>query len=352
MWDKSQKPATVDDVARLAGVSKATAARVLGRYGSSSVETRAAVHAAASTLNYRPMGSVRSLNATRSESIGVISRNVANPGFAVALEGIMAVGGGAGVSVVVAGSEYETDLEKAAIELLLDKRVDALVVSPANGTVTEHLHSAARSGVPIVLWERRVNGLDVPIVTSDMAGAGRIVGRHLIGLHHRRVGYVATFPHRRPYLLGDDIGASVITDRLEGLYGAYVEGGIPPSTDLVRFAARTSAAIQRTVIELLDEDDPPTVLVASDGQIGLEMLTAIRTRGLSIPRDVSMLMFESAPWATLVDPPLTVVVQPTYDMGRTAAEVALASIGSESVRRVPLFPAELVLRDSVGPARS
>jgi LacI family transcriptional regulator len=351
MWDRSQKPATVDDVARLAGVSKATAARVLGRYGSSSVAARAAVHAAAASLGYRPNASARAMNTGKSESIGVISRNVANPGFAVALDGIMAVGGGAGVSVVVAGSEYEIALERAAIELLLNKRVDALVVSPAHGGVTEHIHSAHRAGVPIVLFERRVDGLDVPVVESDMAGAGRVVGRHLKSLGHTRVGYVSTFPYAGPYRLGDEIGSSVITDRLRAIYGTYAEAGIRPSTELTRFASRTPAAIQSAVIALLDHDDPPTALIASDGQIGLEMLTALRARGVSIPQDLSVIMFEEAPWATLVDPPLTVVVQPTYDMGRTAAEVALASIGAEArVRRVPLFPAELVLRDSVGPA--
>ena len=350
MRNRSQKPATVDDVARLAGVSKATAARVLGRYGSSSVATRAAVHAAAASLSYRPNASAKAMNTGKSESIGVVSRNVANPGFAVALEGMMAVGGGAGVSVVVAGSEYNIDLEKAAIELLLNKRVDALIVSPANGTVTEHLHSAHRAGVPVVIWERRANGLDVPVIEADNSGAGRVVGRYLRGLGHTRVAYISTFPHSGPYQLGVDIGASVITDRLNAIYGAYSDAGVRPSTDLVRFPARTSGAIQRTVIELLDLDDPPTVLIASDGQIGLEALTALRARGVSIPRELSLLMFEDPPWATLVDPPLTVVVQPTYDMGRTAMEVALASIDAESpVRRVPVFPAELVVRDSVGP---
>lgn len=350
MRERSPQQATVVDVARLAGVSKATAARVLGRYGSSSVKTRTEVHAAAATLNYRPNASAKTVNTGRSESIGVISRNVANPGFAIALDGIMAVGGGAGVSVLVAGSEYDIDLERAAIELMLNKRVDALIVSPARGAVTEHLHSAQLAGVPIVLWERRVSGLEAPVVASNVAGGGRVLGRYLRSLGHTRLGYISTFPHPRRYELGDEIGSSVITDRLRGIYGSYAQAGTRPSTELVRFAARNPAAIQQAVIELLDLDNPPTVLIASDGQIGLEMLAAVRARGLSIPRDLSLVMCEDTPWATLVDPPLTVLVQPTYDMGRTAAEVALASISAESrPRKIPLFPADFLVRDSVGP---
>lgn len=352
MRDRSQKPATVDDVARAAGVSKATAARVLGRYGSSSVSTRAAVHAAAAALNYRPNASARAMNTGRSELIGVISRNVGNPGFAVALDGMMAVGAGAGVSVIVAGTEFQIDLERAAIDVLLSRRVDALIVSPSHRGVTEHLHSAHDAGVPIILWERRVDGLDVPVVQSDMARAGRVVGRHLRSLGHTRLAYVSTFPHSEPYRWKDAVGSTEISDRLQAIYGVFVEAGETPSTDLVRFPARNPAAIQRAVLELLDADDPPTALIASDGQIGLEAFTVLRSRGVSIPDAMSFVMFEDPAWASLVDPPLTVVVQPTYDMGRTAAEVALASIGTdELVKRLPLFPADLVLRDSVGPVR-
>lgn len=291
------------------------------------------------------------MNTGRSELIGVISRNVGNPGFAVALDGIMAVGAGAGVSVVMAGTEYDINLEKAAIEVLLSRRVDALIVSPSHRAVTEHLHSAQDAGVPIVLWERRVNGLNVPVVQSDMTGAGRQVGRYLRSLGHTRVGYISTFPHPTAYTLGDEVGSSEISDRLQAIYAALAEGGARSSTDLVRFAQRTPAAIQQALVDLLDQDDPPTAFIASDGQIGLEAFTVLRARGVSIPDQLSFVMFEDPPWASLVDPPLTVVVQPTYDMGRTAAEVALASIEDEGhSRHLPLFPADLILRDSVGPA--
>lgn len=352
MRDRSQKSATIDDVAQLAGVSKATAARVLGKYGSSSVKTRAAVHAAAAELNYRPNAAAKAMNTGKSEAIGVISRNVGNPGFALALEGMMAVAAGAGVNVIVAGTEFDTDLEREAIESLLNKRVDALIVSTAHSAVTEHLHSARSAGVPIVLWERRVEGLDAPVVASDMVSAGRLVGHHLRGLGHLRVGYVSTFPHPGPYTLGDETGSPVIADRLRAIYSSYADAGFSASTDLVRFAARSSSAIQQAVVSLLEHPNPPTALIASDGQIGLEMLSVLRMRGVSVPKDISVVMFEDAPWAALVDPPLTVVVQPTYDMGRTAAEVALASIGSPSVRPVPTFPTQLILRESLGPAPS
>jgi LacI family transcriptional regulator len=308
------------------------------------------VHAAAAELNYRPNASAKAMNTGRSESIGVISRNVGNPGFSLALDGILAVAAGAGVSVIVSGTEFEIDLEQQALELMLNKQVDALIVSPADGRVTKHLQSARDAGVPIVLWERRVNGLEVPVVESDNAGAGRVLGRYLMDLGHSRVGYLTTFPNEWRYQLGDDVGSSVISDRLQGLYGSFAKAGVRPSTDLVRFAARTQAAIQHAVIELLDHPNPPTLLVASDGQIGLEMLAVLRARGISVPSELSVVMFEDPAWTTLVEPALTVVVQPTYDMGRTAAEVALASIGAETaLRRVPLFPAELVLRDSVAP---
>ncbi|MGO4586612.1 LacI family DNA-binding transcriptional regulator [Arthrobacter sp. 2RAF6] len=351
MWEWSRKSATVDDVARLAGVSKATAGRVLGRYGSSSVTTRAAVHAAAAALDYRPNAAAKTMNTSRSELIGVISPIVTTSRFALVLDGITAVCREAGMGVITAGSEYDVALDRAAIELLLNKRVDAIIASPAHGSNTEHLHAAHRIGVPIVLLERHISELEVPTIESDTAGAGRKLGRHLRSLGHTRVGYISTSRHPERYRLGDQVGSSVTTDRLQAIYGSYAEAAIRPSTDLVRFTSRSPAAIQQAVIELLGNELPPTALIADDEQVGLEMLTVIRSRSISIPRELSLVMLEDTPWATLIDPPLTVVRQPTYDMGRTAAVVALASIGAEAdLPRVPLFPAELLLRKSVGPA--
>jgi LacI family transcriptional regulator len=151
--------------------------------------------------------------------------------------------------------------------------------------------------------------------------------------------------------LGKDVGSSVATETLREIYGCFAKVGKPSSKDLVGFAARTPAAIQQAVTDLLDQDDPPAALIASDGQTGLERLTILRARGVAIPQQLSVIMFEDAPWAALFESAITIIVQPTHDMGRTEAEVAFALIDSDTPpRRFLRLPADLVVRESVGPA--
>src|SRR3954447_13799090 len=140
------RPKTVADVARAANVSKATAARVLGGYGVVSDPVRASVTAAPQALDYRPNELARSMTTGRSGIIGVVVGDIENPFFSLAVRGISDAARLAGFNVIIANSGEELDAEKSAVDLLIGKRVDGLIVTPARCDSIEHLRHVRRAG--------------------------------------------------------------------------------------------------------------------------------------------------------------------------------------------------------------
>jgi LacI family transcriptional regulator len=342
---------TVADVARLAGASKATASRALGGYGRVSEKTRANILAAAAELGYTANGLARAMNTGRSDSLGVVSRGVFNPLWQESFLAMTAVTRDAGMTLLFAASDYEVENERLAIELLASKRVDALIVSAVDSDETQHLHAVHNQGMPIVLFERRIPSLDVPVIEAQFEEASSELASLLMRFGHRRVGFVSTLakPEMR-YQLGTGLGVSTIEQRLEGIFNTFARDGLVPSTDLVRLPDRNRAAIREAFLELLSLPDRPTVLIASDSLIAEVMIAVVRERGLRVPVDISLAMYDDPGWATLLEPPMTVISQPNEEMGRAAATLAIASINNADLI-VPTFQASLTLRGSVGPNR-
>ncbi|HST72847.1 MULTISPECIES: LacI family DNA-binding transcriptional regulator [Kocuria] len=342
---------TVADVAREARVAKATAARALGGYGAVSDAARSRVLAAADALGYRPNELARSMNTGRSHTIGVVVGDIENPYFGVATRGISDTAKAGGYDVILINTDEEVEAEVDAVRVLLDKRVDGLVVAPCSSWSTGHLAEVTASGRPLVLLDRRLDGLGVDAVEADMVPAARECTRHLVEAGHERIAYVSTADEPAGgYRFGAPLQASPVTDRLAGMAAALDEAGLPRRPEYVRLGARTEADVRRVTRELLEAPEPVTAVIASDSLVGVSVLTAVRELGLRVPEDLSFVMFDDLPWTTLVDPPITVVAQPTFDIGTAAAAVLLERLeGHGGPPRTQSFPARLVRRGSVGP---
>ena len=337
---------TAADVARLAGVSKATATRALGGYGRVNSETRERVRDAARTLGYAANAAAITMNTGRSGSLGIVARGITNPVWHVAFQGIVDAAREQGLAVIFAGSEFDLEQERKAVDLMIGKQVDGLIVSAADRNDAEHIARVVAKGIPLVLWERRVPSVDAPVVEADVRPASVALARALIERGHRRIGFVSTLAlPTTPYSLGLELPASVIQDKVEGLLEPFVELGIEPPLDLIRFPERERDAVAGAFTSMLEDDDPPTALIASDSQIAEVMLEVVRGHALRVPMDMSLAMYDDLSWARLLDPPLTVIAQPNYEMGVHAARLAMGEQSSASA-----FSAELVLRESVGPA--
>ncbi|TLM87095.1 LacI family DNA-binding transcriptional regulator [Pseudarthrobacter sp. NamE5] len=347
-----RRDVTVADVAKAANVSKAQAARALGNYGAVSDDVRERVLAAAEELSYRPNELARSMNTGKSHTIGVVVGDIENPHFGLATRGITDTAKKSGYNVILVNTDEEQAAEVDAVQILLDKRVDGLIVAPASSTETEHLQSVYESGRPLVLLDRAANGLAAETVAVNTAGISYESTVHLLDSGHRRIAFISTLKSDSPFKAETQVDSSQISERLDGMFRAFSDKGLAFPHDLVRLNAGDADSIQKITRELLRMPDPATVVVASDGLIALSVLGAIQDLGLSIPEDVSFLMYDDFAWTRLTTPPLTVIAQPVYEMGVAAANALLRQIqGRKASGTAPAFEARLIHRGSVGPAK-
>ena len=347
----SRRAVTVADIARAAKVSKATAARALGDYGQVSDAVRSRVLAAAEELNYRPNALARSMNTGRSNTIGVVVGDIENPFFAHAMRGISDVASKAGYDVILTNSDEDVDAEEAAVDVLLDKQVDALIVAPASSARVAHLGAVGAAGRPLVLLDRRADGEPYDSVTVDNRSAAARATAELLAEGHRRIAFISTHDHpASQYTPGDRITMSSVADRVAGVLETLTAAGIPSPERNIRLDARRRG-VDVVARELLDDDDPVTAIIASDSLIAMTVFQTIRTLGLRIPDDVSLISFDNPEWTSITTPPLTVVEQPIYELGAAAARRALERIHGERVDDAAVvFDADLLRRSSVGPA--
>lgn len=343
---------TLDDVAASAGVSRATAARALGGYGRVGDATRTKVEAAAAALGYRPNTLARSMITGTTQTIGVVVADIDLSFFARAVRGIADAAKAAGFEVLLANSDEDAAKERAAVGVLLEKRVDGLIVSPAAARGAGHLVDLARRGVPLVLLDRGTAGVPSDVVCVDNQRAAQNATSHLLRLGHRRIAILIERDSalEAAALAGADPGAAgAMTSTLReiGWATALRSAGAAVSDDLIWRSAYDRQEARRVAAEGLAAADRPTAIVATDETMALGSLDAISSVGLRIPEDVSVVAFDDAAWATLLRPPLTVVAQPVYELGALAARRLIARIGGdEGPPEVKILDTSFILRGS------
>jgi LacI family transcriptional regulator len=359
-------PPTISEVAHDAGVGRATAARTLGGYGYVSPELRERVLAAAERLGYRANALARSMSTGVSHTLGVIVADIGNPFFAGVVRGISDASRARGFDTLVLSTHEDLAEEIAAMDVLMDKRVDGIIVaSTALGpTSSAHIEEARSRGIPVVLVDRAVPGLDdLDAVVIDNREASREAVAALIAAGHRRIGFVWGPPVaerlERRRELAEAAARNLWTDgeRLRGYLDALDDAGLPFDADLVMVGPKTEERAILEVERMLRLDDRVTALFCTETDAVTGALRAIRAAGLRIPADVSLIGFDDSSWAAVMDPPLTMIEQPMLALGTRAAEVLLASIdGSGDAAAPPVDPTgrhtldtRLIARESVAP---
>jgi DNA-binding LacI/PurR family transcriptional regulator len=347
---------TLPDVAQAAGVSTATAARALGGYGSVREETRLRVQAAAADLGYRANSLARSLITGSTNTVGVVLADIENSFFARALRGIADTAHTEGFEVVLVNSDEDLDNERSAVRVLTEKRVDGLVVCPADARDTSHLRGVVNAGIPLVLLDRRVPRLAADVVGIDNHAAAQEATAHLLAAGHKRVGLLTggnpllSEALHAPGLIGvERIAATTVGTRAAGYRDALKSAGLPLDPALISAEGFHREEAAMATRRMLDLPDPPTAILALDSVLALGVLQALRDRGLSCPDDVSLVGFDDAEWAVVASPPLTVVAPPVYEIGAEAFRLLLRRMQGGNHRPVrKVLPASLVVRESVG----
>ena len=306
--------AKIEDVARQAGVSTATVSRVLSGKPYVSEELRERVLETIRELNYRPSRVARSLRVQRSSIIGLIISDIQNPFFTAVVRAVEDVAQQRQFSVFLCNSDEDFDKELTYIELMLAEQVSGIIVSPTASS-NEIYQRLVQMRVPVVAIDRRVEGVAMDMVVGDNVYAARSVVTHLIESGYRRIGAV----------LGT-ANASTGAERYQGYAEALQAHGMPVMPELVRSGPPRSPNGYALTMELLQQAAPPDAIFTGNNLLTVGALRAIHDLGLHIPDDIGLAAFDEMDWMFLVKPALTVVMQPTYEMGRQAANLLLARI--------------------------
>jgi len=368
---RAKRP-TIHDVARQAGVSVAAAARALGGYGYASEDIRGRVGAAAAALGYRANALARSMITGRSHTIGFVAGDIENPLFARMLRGIADTARAQHVEVILTNSDEDLERERAAVQTLLEKRVDGIIVAPVDIDAPAHLQRAMDEGTPVVLLDRPVHGLGADVVMTDNQRAAQTAVEYLLTLGHERIAIIASQGNDSQQEIEELLAYGTIershdlvrpsVARVLGYYRAFSVANRPVRPDLVRTGAipnrvrsgpyRAEWAAAQT-LAVLEGSERATAIFSADSDMTLGVLSALRRSGLRAPEDVAILAFDDLDWAEVVQPPLTVVAQPVYELATIAAQRLLARIGGdESEPRSVLLSTRLIERESTAPPSS
>ena len=332
---------TIDDVARLAGVSTATVSRCLNMPELVRGETRARVEEAVAKLGYTPHFGGRALAANRTNTMGVVIPTMTSAIFALGLQALQEELSTNNVNLLVATSHYDPELELEQIRSLLSRGVEGLaLIGESRPEETYRLLRERR--VPFVLlWSHRENSPH-PCVGFDNRVAARRMAERVLELGHRRIAMVAGVT------AWNDRAAGRVAGVREALleYGSGLE---PPYLVETRYTLDESA---EAAMKLLALSPRPTAIICGNDAQAAGALRAARASGLRVPEDISIVGFDDIELASAVDPPLTTVRVPHRRMGHAAARNLLAMVRSGAPGERITFETTIVERGSLAPPLS
>ncbi|MEU0501039.1 LacI family DNA-binding transcriptional regulator [Nocardia sp. NPDC005998] len=331
---------TLRDVASAAGVHTATASRALNPNARALVhpDTARRVLRAAESLGYRPNPIVRNLKTIKSGTVGLVIPDLTNPLFPPIVRGIEDVLAAAGYSTLIVDTGDRPDREQAQITSLRSRQAEGLIIATA---LLEHplLRQLQEQRVPMVLVNRRTEGLDIGSVAANDAAGIALAVRHLVDLGHRRILHLA----------GPQT-ASTGVERLRAFRTAVREHGLDDCARIMVCDSWTEDAGARALHAALDSGAEVTAVVAGNDLIALGCYDALAERDITCPTDISVIGFNGLPFLNKLDPPLTTIAIPHHDIGREAARMLLESIAEpDRTPRSVLLPPSLVIRGSTAP---
>jgi LacI family repressor for deo operon, udp, cdd, tsx, nupC, and nupG len=332
--------ATIQDVARDAGVSTATVSRVFSAPELVLEATRNKVIEAVNRLGYEPNFAAKSLRTLRTEKILVTVPDISNPFFSQVIRGVEEAALAAGYSVLLGDTRHEEAREEQYATMFRRKEADGLIfLGHRLPDVLADMVAAKGPRTPIVNGCEFRPGLAVSSAHIDNERAAAEVMEHLYGLGHTRVGIV-TGPLASP----------ISTDRLAGVRAAAQRQGQALHMVVGDFSIESGV---RQTGELLDQPDRPTAIFCFSDEMAMGALEAIRRRGLRCPQDVSLVGFDDIRFAQYLDPQLTTVSQPMEQIGHEVVRLLLDILAdrASALQNVTL-PHRLVVRSSTAPPSS
>ncbi len=331
--------ATIQEVARAAGVAPSTVSRYLNGQLRVSPATEARMLDAVRDLGYVPNAQARNLARRRSGVVGFVVPEISNPYFGAIADYVVDAVERHGLLVLLCSTRSQAVREASYIDLLASGAIDGMLYLGSFRS-NERLAAAIRGGLPVVVIDEPI--ADVPgvhtVVMDDYAG-GYQAASYLVALGHRRIAFVS----------GPAELASV-QERRRGYEDALRKGGIDPAEQLMLAGHFTEQFGMSALPRLLAGPQPPTAAFVASDYIALGMLSAAETHGVRVPADLSVVGFDDIRFSQYVRPRLTTIRSPLERLAQIGVELLFDRLaGEDSGVRTEVLPVELIVRESAGP---
>lgn len=341
---------TMKEVAEAAGVAMSSVSRVLSGHPDVSPGMRARVMASVEQLRYQPNLLAQSLRSQQTLTVGFLVGDISNPLLAEMVKGAMMTLRQSGYATILTDSERDPELDAIHLGLFEQRRVDGLILSLSREDHAPTLDALVRNRVPAVLIDRELpSSTPADRVLSDHRVGMKQALNHLIDLGHRRIGLIVGLPVR------------ATAERKAALEAVFKERQLDPTYLTFESEDLSYDSGQEGARALLDDPKPPTAILVGGNQLVVGALTEIRSRGLRIPDDLSLVSTDDTAVTTLHIPPIATVRRDNVELGTTAAALLLDRMREQAreqdsgeatekgaVREIVL-PTEFVVRESCGP---
>ena len=326
----------IKEVAKAAGVSPSTVSRVLTGKIPVNDDTRARVLNAVETMNYQPNAFAQGLKGGSLRTIGLVVPNIRSLVFPAAIRGIEDMAETNGYTVVLCNTDENIEKEKAYIDGLRRRLIDGFIFSTARPG-HEYLLDLPSQGVPVVFLLRQL-GKTVNTVVLDNEGGAYEAARYMLSRGLKRIAFI-----------NGSLDLPLYRDRYEGYLRAMREGAVDEPSDMVIHGISGWDDGYQVMKELLESGCKPDAVFATSDPKAMGIIRAIRDAGLRVPQDISVMGFDNLDFSTQIDPPLTTVAQPFYEMGVRACRrlIDLIEKGRTNRPKIEVLPAHLVVRESV-----
>ena len=308
---------TIDDVAKLAGVSRATAGRVVGNYGSVSEKSRERVWDAVRQLDYQPNLIARGLRSQTTKTIAVIVGSIRNTYSTALVYAVEKEAQKKGYNVLICTTHEDIEKELKHLKDLNSRKVDGVILMSAyraDANMDKKYKEFYISKLPIVFVDRNIPGINIDVIQSENFDASYKATKYLMDMGHRKIGIIATS------------NFSTVQERIKGYKAAFANAGIEYDESLIASVDELSDKMSRKVChEFLEEHPDITALYILNNSLCSGVLLDLKERQMKIPQDISLLVWDDEEYNELLD--ITTIEQPITEIGKQATRRLFELIG-------------------------
>ncbi|MDH7911704.1 LacI family DNA-binding transcriptional regulator [Winogradskyella sp. SYSU M77433] len=331
---------TIYDIANELNLSSSTVSRALKNHRSISKKTIERVNEMANKMGYTPNVLASSLRNNKSKTIGVLISRINRPFMASLISGIEETAQKAGYNVIITQSHDSYEDEVNMAQALYNSRVSGIICSLAMETTkTNHFEQFMEKDIPLVFVDRVPKDFDTYRVMIDNYSAGYKATNHLIEMGARRIAHIGGLKFRNIY-----------KERERGYRDALKEHNLPVEEDLIQHVKTMSYEEgEKATNKLLDMDNPPDGIFSSNDTTGVAAIQVAKQRGLIIPDELKIIGFNNDPLSQIIDPGLSTISHPAYEMGKTSSKKILKHLKhseKKSITEITFLNTEIIVRGS------